>query len=265
MKCAVVGLGEVGARYAAALAEAGHDVVGADPADTPTPEGVVRVGSVAEAVDGAEVVLVMTSASVAPLVAEEALPVLAEGVCYADFTSSAPSQMRRLSELVGGTGAAFADVAILGPVPWHGAATPLMVSGPGGAVVADLLRPLGAPIDLLDEAAGAAMAHKLLRSVFMKGLASLIGEAVAVGRAAGYEEWIRGQVAAALAGDGQAVIDRLLTGTQTHALRRMHEVDDAAGYLEELGVEPTMTRATVDSHRAVLARQAAPESERQSA
>jgi 3-hydroxyisobutyrate dehydrogenase-like beta-hydroxyacid dehydrogenase len=161
--------------------------------------------------------------------------------------------MRRLSDLVDAAGGCFADVAILGPVPWHGAATPLMVSGSGGPLVAELVRPLGAPVDLLDEPAGAAMAHKLLRSVFMKGLASLIGEAVEAGRAAGYEEWIRGQIAAALAGDGQAVIDRLLTGTRTHALRRMHEVRDAAGYLEELGVRPTMTSATVEAHRAVLA------------
>jgi 3-hydroxyisobutyrate dehydrogenase-like beta-hydroxyacid dehydrogenase len=185
-------------------------------------------------------------------VCEQAVPALADGACYADFTSSAPSQMRRLSDLVGEVGGFFADVAILGPVPWHGAATPLMVSGDGGPTIAELVRPLGAPVDLLDEPAGAAMAHKLLRSVFMKGLASLVGEAVEAGRAAGYEDWIRGQIAAQLAGDGQAVIDRLLTGTQTHALRRKHEVEDAARYLEELGVTPTMTAATVRAHAGIL-------------
>ena len=75
------------------------------------------------------------------------------------------------------------------------------------------------------------MAHKLLRSVLMKGLASVVVEAVTAGRAAGLEEWIRAQIAGQLAGDGQAVIDRFLTGTAKHALRRSKEMQDTASYL----------------------------------
>lgn len=251
MKCTIVGLGEAGGRYAAALVEAGHDVTATDPADTPTPAGVTRVGTVEEAVVGAEVVLVMTSAAVAPRICEAAIPRLAAGACYADFTSSAPGVMRRLGEDVEAAGAHFADVAILGPVPWHGAQTPLMVSGEGAKTVRELLEPVGAPVEVLDEPPGSAMAHKLLRSVFMKGLASLVLETVEAGRAAGYEEWVRDQVATQLAGDGQAVIDRLLTGTRTHASRRLHEMVDAAAYLEELGVTPLMTAGTVKLHESV--------------
>lgn len=253
MKCTVIGLGEAGARYAAALVELGHDVTATDPAVTDLPEGVTRAASIEQAVSDADVVLVMTGARVAPSICDTALPHLRRGSCYADFTSSAPTVMQRLGERVDATGALFADVAILGPVAWHGAATPLMASGVGGPVVADLLRPAGATIDVLDEPPGAAMAHKLLRSVFMKGLASLIVEAVDAGRAAGFEPWIRDQIAAQLAGDGHAVVDRLLTGTVTHAERRAHEMHDAARYLTDLGVAAAMTQAAHATHERVSA------------
>ncbi|WP_076264031.1 DUF1932 domain-containing protein [Intrasporangium flavum] len=251
MKCTVIGLGEAGIRYATALVELGHDVIGTDPAATEPPHGVALVATIEEAVSNADVVLVMTSASVAPTICDTAVPHLKAGSCYADFTSSAPTVMAQLGDRVAAAGSLFADVAILGPVAWHGARTPLMVSGVGGPGVAELLRPAGAPIDVLDEPPGSAMAHKLLRSVFMKGLASLIVEAVDAGRAAGYESWVREQISAQLAGDGQAVIDRLLNGTRTHAERRAHEMRDATGYLIDLGVEPTMTAAAQATHERI--------------
>lgn len=240
--CTVIGLGEAGATYASALVAAGHSVTGFDPVAPSTPHGVVRAATAAEACLGAEIVLVLTGAAAARHVAQECLPVLPAGSCYADFTSSSPHVMRELGQLP--SEADFADVAILGPVPTQGAKTPLMVSGPGSRAIADLLAPLGADVELADGEPGAAMAHKLLRSVLMKGLASVVVEAVAAGRAAGLEDWIRAQIARQLAGDGQAVIDRFLTGTARHALRRSKEMQDTAGYLSELGVPAEMTAAS---------------------
>ncbi|MET1085529.1 MAG: DUF1932 domain-containing protein [Arthrobacter sp.] len=238
----VIGLGEAGATYAAALTAAGHSVTGFDPVAPATPAGVTRAATAAEACTGADVVLVMTGAAAARSVAQECLPVLDAGSCYADFTSSLPGVMAELGELPGK--ADFADVAILGPVSALGEKTPLMVSGPGAQAVADLLAPLSVEIEIVEGAPGAAMAHKLLRSVLMKGLMSVVVEAVQAGRAAGLEEWVRAQIAGQLAGDGQAVIDRFLTGTAKHALRRSREMQDTATYLGDLGVPAEMTSAS---------------------
>ncbi|MEW1846555.1 DUF1932 domain-containing protein [Nonomuraea angiospora] len=252
MRCAVIGLGEAGGVYAAALAVAGHEVLGYDPGDTPTPEGVTRTATLREAVEQAAYVLVLTGAAAAPAVAEQCLPHLAPGACYADFTSASPEVMERLGRMVGER-ADFADVAILGPVPLHRHLVPLLASGPGADALARLVRPLGGPrevsVEVLDGPPGAAMARKLLRSVFMKGLASVVCEAVAAGRAAGDEEWIRGEIAKQLAGDGQAVIDRFLTGTRTHAVRRAMEMRDTGAYLDVLGVPAEMTRAAEQTLR----------------
>ncbi|MBP2266133.1 3-hydroxyisobutyrate dehydrogenase-like beta-hydroxyacid dehydrogenase [Pseudarthrobacter sp. PvP004] len=249
--CTVIGLGEAGATYAAALVAAGHRVSGFDPVAPNTPAGVTRATTAAEACANADIVLVLTGAAAARAVAQECLPVLPAGSCYADFTSSSPHVMQELGQVP--SEALFADVAILGPVPTQGAKTPLMVSGPGSGAVADLLGPLGADVEIADGEPGAAMAHKLLRSVLMKGLASVVVEAVTAGRAAGLEEWIRGQIAGQLAGDGQAVIDRFLSGTAKHAQRRSKEMQDTAHYLSsDLEVPAEMTTASA----AALARMA---------
>ena len=253
--CTVIGLGEAGAAYAAALVAAGHSVTGFDPVAPSNPAGVTRAATAAEACAGADVVLVLTGAAAARSVAQECLPALPAGSCYADFTSSSPDVMRELGQRPGK--ANFADVAILGPVAALGEKTPLMVSGPGSQAVADLLAPLGADVEIADGEPGAAMAHKLLRSVLMKGLASVVVEAVTAGRAAGLEQWIRGQIAGQLAGDGQAVIDRFVTGTTKHALRRSKEMQDTASYLSGLGVPAEMTTASAAA-LARMAREAAP-------
>jgi 3-hydroxyisobutyrate dehydrogenase-like beta-hydroxyacid dehydrogenase len=254
--CTVIGLGEAGATYAAALTAAGHKVTGFDPVAPATPAGVTRAATAAEACQAADMVLVMTGAAAARSVAQECLPVLPAGSTYADFTSSSPGVMRELGRLP--SNASFADVAILGPVSALGEKTPLMVSGPGAPAVADLLRPLGVDVEIAEGEPGAAMAHKLLRSVLMKGLAAVVVEAVNAGRAAGLEEWIRGQIANQLAGDGQAVIDRFLTGTAKHALRRSKEMQDTANYLTELGVPAEMTAASAAAHARLAALHAAP-------
>jgi 3-hydroxyisobutyrate dehydrogenase len=253
--CTVIGLGEAGATYAAALTAAGPTVTGFDPVAPTTPEGVTRAATAAEACEGADVVLVMTGAAAARSVAQECLPVLDAGSVYADFTSSSPGVMQELGQLPSKAG--FADVAILGPVSALGEKTPLMVSGPGAPAVADLLRPLGVTVEITEGGPGAAMAHKLLRSVLMKGLAAVVVEAVNAGKAAGLEGWIRGQIANQLAGDGQAVIDRFLTGTTKHALRRSREMQETASYLSELGVPSEMTAASAAAHARIAEQDAA--------
>ena len=99
MRCAVIGLGEAGGKYAAALVHNGHAVVGFDPGPTETPSGVSRTATAAEAADGADVILVLTAAKVSRPVAESVLTALKPGCCYADFTSSSPSTMREVGEL----------------------------------------------------------------------------------------------------------------------------------------------------------------------
>lgn len=241
----VIGLGEVGRIYGAALSEAGHRVRGYDAYATGPVDGVEVLGTIADAVAVADVVLILTAAAASRPVAEQAVTHLRQAANYVDCTSSAPTAKRALLEVFAARpDVALADVAILGPVIQLGAGTPLMAAGPAAHVLAELMDPLGAQVDIVEGDLGDAMAHKLLRSVFMKGLAAAVTEAVTAGRAVGFEDWIRDQIARELAGDGQRTIDRFLRGSVVHARRRAEEMETAAAYLDDLGVDSTIATAT---------------------
>lgn len=51
---------------------------------------------------------------------------------------------------------------------------------------------------------------------------------------------------------GAPLLSRLVRGTAPHALRRLHEMEASAALLEELGVDPLMTRSTVESLKRVM-------------
>jgi 3-hydroxyisobutyrate dehydrogenase-like beta-hydroxyacid dehydrogenase len=101
------------------------------------------------------------------------------------------------------------------------------------------------PISVLDADVGEAARLKLLRSVFMKGLAALVLEGLGAARAVGAEDWLRAQMGAELGPDGAALVDRLVSGSTTHAVRREHEVRAALAALEASGQPADMTRATL--------------------
>ncbi len=231
---ALLGLGEAGSRLAADLAAAGAEVRGHDPA-------VAGASDPETAVAGADVVLSVNSAAAALGAATAALPALLPGTVYADLNTAAPDLKRELAALVAGAGALFADVALLGPVPARGLGTPALASGDGARAFADAFQPLGMPVEVVSAQAGDAATMKLLRSVFMKGIAAAAIESLEGAEAAGHTEWLRGELATVL---GEPLLDRLLEGSRTHAERRVDEMEAACELLRALGIEPRIAAAS---------------------
>jgi 3-hydroxyisobutyrate dehydrogenase-like beta-hydroxyacid dehydrogenase len=238
MEVAVLGLGEAGGRIAAELVAAGCTVRGWDPARRP--EGVANADSDLTAVRGADVVLSINAAAVALDAAARVAGELGSDVLYADLNTASP-QLKR--ELAAALPVRFADVALVGVVPDSGLATPALASGAGAERFAELFRPLGMPVDVVGPDPGDAAGLKLLRSVFMKGMAASAVESLEAARAAGVEDRVRADIAAVI---GEPLLDRLLSGSRLHAVRRVDEMRAAAGYLEELGVEPRVASAAAE-------------------
>jgi 3-hydroxyisobutyrate dehydrogenase-like beta-hydroxyacid dehydrogenase len=234
MRIAVLGLGEAGGRIAADLAAAGVEVRGYDP--------VVAPGDAAVAVEDAAAVLSLTTAAAARDAAASALPALRPDAIYADLNAAAPALKRELAALV----PSFVDVALLGAVPVTGLSTPALASGPGAGRFATLFEPLGMPVEVVSDQPGDASGLKLLRSVFMKGLAAAALESLAAAEAAGQRDWLEAQLADVITPE---LLRRLVDGSHRHAVRRVEELEAACELLESLGVEPRIAGAS----RAILA------------
>lgn len=241
----VIGLGEVGSVFGEALAAAGHRVLGHDPFSDDTPAGVERAASLADAVGSSEAVVVATSASTATSIAAEVAPLAGakgEPLAYIDLNAAHPDVKREVRDALGDA-ADVVDGAILGSIRKFGARARLLVSGPRTDAAVAILSSLGGGVEVVGDGIGDASTMKLIRSAFMKTLGASIVEAVEVGRAHGFEEWVRGEIARELT-DGFAGVARLYDGTRDHAARRAVEATAAADLMVSSGLDATMARAT---------------------
>ncbi|MFS0734787.1 DUF1932 domain-containing protein [Microbacterium sp. 1P10UB] len=258
MRVAVLGLGEAGSVYAGDLAARGAMVAGVDPRVRPELPGVRQVPTIAEAVDGAEVVLSLVGGEASTTALDEALPSMGDGALYADLNTSHPDTKRALAARAAERGIPFSDIAILAPVGRARIETDLLVSGAATPRLLDVLRGVGIPAADAGPEPGAAAGRKLLRSVFMKGLAALVLESATAADAVGARDWVMGQIAAEFGDGGERFVERLLDGTRRHAVRREAEMRDVAAYLESLDAAHPMTDGTVQWLRTVAADPALP-------
>ena len=240
---AVLGLGEAGSAIAAGLVAAGAVVRGFDPA-VPAGDGLTQCDGDADACSGAAVVLSLTCAHEAEDALRAALPGVGPGAIYADLNTASAGLKQRLAGLSGAAGVAFADVALMAPVPGRGLRTPMLACGPAAGRFAAALGPLGAPVDVLPGPPGTAAARKLVRSVYYKGLAAAVTEALKAAAAVGCEDWLRETIAAELSAASSGTLDRLEQGSVRHARRRADEMAAAAALLAELGVPARIARAS---------------------
>ena len=238
---ALLGLGEAGSRLAADLVALGVEVRGYDPVPSSAPEGVDQADDPGSAVSGSTIVLVLTTASTALAAAESALPSLGTGAIYADLNTTSPALKHDVAALVDRAGARFADVALLGPVPARGLGTPALASGSGAQAFAEAFGPFGMPVEVVSDRPGDAASLKLLRSVFMKGLAASALESLRAAEAAGHASWVEGEIAAVI---GEPLLERLVEGSRRHAVRRLDELEAARELMLELGVEPRIASAS---------------------
>jgi len=237
----VLGLGEAGSRLAADLVAAGLAVRGYDPDATIDVQVPTRALDPETAVTGSDVVLSVNAAAAALDAARAALTALSRDTIYADLNTASPQLKREVAELVAGVGARFADVALLGPVPARGLSTPALASGAGARAFADVFGPLGMPVEVISARAGDAATLKLLRSVFMKGLAAAAIESLRAAEVAGHADWLERELSGVI---GRPLLERLLEGSRKHAARRVDEMEAARDVLLELGIEPRIAAAS---------------------
>jgi 3-hydroxyisobutyrate dehydrogenase-like beta-hydroxyacid dehydrogenase len=253
LRVAVFGLGEAGGEIAADLAVAGVEVRGYDPRNVATPSGVIRCETAPHAVIGAHIICALTASGDAVEAMRQAVDSIPTTSIYADFSTASAGLKQQLGATAFGIGVAFVDVALMSPVPGKGLRTPALASGTGAHRFVELFAGLGMPIEYSGEREGIAATRKLLRSVVIKGMAALMIESLRAAEAAGLADETWENLVAQFTAADETFLRRIISGTGTHALRRLHEMEATEALLRELGVDPVMTTSTAESLRRLVA------------
>lgn len=210
---------------------------------------LMKAGDVAR---GADVLFSAIPSSFARSVCEEVLEYVREGQIYADVSASTPATKQEIWALLEPKGVLFVDAAMLGSLPQDKHRVPITASGNGAAAFYEMMTPLGMRITLAGETAGAASAIKLMRSVFMKGIASCMYEMLLGAESYNVSSEVIASISRSMDGIPFAEhLDRLVAGTAIHAARRAAELKGSEKMLAECGLDAVISSAARRKHEQI--------------
>ncbi len=222
-----------------------HEVMGKQVHSRAEQAGVALVESNKEIAQWADVVFAAVPSSFTMDVCNDVKELLRPGQLYVDVSASTPAVKEAIWDVIKDTGVLFVDAAMLGSLPKDKHQVPITASGNGAEKFHELMTPHGMKITLAGEKAGAASAIKLVRSIFMKGIASLMIEMLQAADAYGVSDEVVASVGKSMDGiPFTSHLDRLVTGSALHCTRRAAEMKGSIAMLEEAKLSPEMTVAT---------------------
>ena len=168
------------------------------------------------------------------------------GKMYFDFNSVSPDSKRKAAQSIEKAGGQYIDVAVMSPVHPRQLDTPLLVSGPAAEEACTRLQDFGfTSVRVVGEEVGRASAIKMIRSVMIKGVEALTAECFLAAHQAGVTE----EICNSLGEDWRHKADYNFGRMLVHGLRRAAELREVASTLDDLGLDPVMTRGAVKWHQ----------------
>ena len=266
MKIGFIGYGEAAYNISLGLGKEGltgicatdammdHPVMGAQVHSRAQQAGVTLLPTNQEVAQWADVIFAAVPSSFTMDVCNDIKSVLRPGQLYVDVSASTPAVKEAIWDAVRDTGVLFVDAAMLGSLPKDKHQVPITASGNGAEQFRDRMTPWGMKITLAGEKAGAASAIKLVRSIFMKGIASLMIDMLQAADAYGVSDEVVASVAKSMDGiPFTSHLNRLVTGTALHCTRRAAELKGSVAMQEEAGLSPEMTLASKHIHESLEA------------
>jgi 3-hydroxyisobutyrate dehydrogenase-like beta-hydroxyacid dehydrogenase len=258
LKLGFVGYGEAAYHISAGLRAAGLQKIVAFDIHTNTPgwgekirhraaeTGVHLCESNRELAEGCDILLSTVTASQATAAAEQNAPHLRAGQLYADLNSISPAQKQAIGEMIEACGARFVEIAIMSPVPPHGAKVPMSLGGAHAQALVDALAPFGMNLEIISDRIGAAAATKMCRSIIVKGLEALLFECVLGAVPYGADERVFATLEETMPGMNWKKLAGYMVGRVIeHGERRAREMEEVAVTLRAIGVDPMMTEAII--------------------
>ena len=251
-----LGFGEAGYHMSKGLAGSGltgmtaYDKYAADPKggdlirQRAAEAGVNLVPSVRRLCREANLILALVPGRAALRAVRAAAPHLTRDHIYVDAGTASVNAMKEAGRLLEGK-AGFVDVAMMGAVPLAGHRVAMLASGSHADAFRGAMQRFGMNIRVVGEHPGAATAMKLIRSVFMKGIAAVLLEALEAAHRHGVLQGMAEDIGVYMEEHPfPDHIRRFVCGTAVHAERRAYEMAEVLELLKKLGSADTMTRAT---------------------
>ena len=258
-RVALVGYGEVGTIFGAALAQRGVRGVAAfdikvsdaswaaEARARASRDGVVLADSLAAALADAGLVICAVTAAQTLEAARAIAAACRKEAFVLDVNSASPRTKKACAAIVNGAGARYVEAAVMSSVPPYGLRAPMSLGGPHAAGLHPLLGQLGFDAEAGSAEYGVVSAIKLCRSVVIKGLEALAVESLLTARRYGVEDAVLASLVETFPGmkwDRQA--DYLWRRVYQHGRRRAEEMREAAVTVADAGLAPRMATATAD-------------------
>lgn len=249
-KIGFIGFGEVGKAFSKEMTANGAEVYYYDIVDKKH-DGWVTFLSLKELIQNCDIILSTVISQVAIEVAQKAAKYLNVEKTYADMNSTSASVKTKIAEIIKKTGANFIEGAVLSAVGETGSKASILVSGEGAQEFAQLMNRLGLiNLKYFSTNIGEASLVKMIRSVFSKGVECLLLEMLIAGKRAGVEDYLWKDIVDFMTKNSfKSVAENWI---RTHPLaceRRYHEMVQVIETLEEINIEPILTRGTRDFFR----------------
>ncbi len=198
-----------------------------------------------------EIILSTVTVDAAVEVAKKTAPFLNEQKTYVDLNSTSPGMKREIAHIIEKTGANFIEGAILGTISSYGLQVPIMVCGKKAKKFQNLLNRIGMNITHVGQVIGKASTIKMLRSVFAKGVETLLLEMLQGATRYGVEDYVMKDICEHMDSNSFLLIaSNWLTTHAIHAERRFREMEQVVKTLREVGINPVMATATREKLKA---------------
>lgn len=259
LRVALVGYGEVGGIFGAALASArGRSVIAYDILVTDsawaskararaTRDGVAVAGDVRAALAEAELVICAVTAAAAAAAADSIARACRPGAFVLDVNSASPRTRSACAEAVARAGGRYVEAAVMSSVPPYGIRVPMLLGGPHAEALQPTLAALGFDATVGAPAYGVVSAIKLCRSVVVKGMEALAIESLLAARRYGVEKEVLASLQETFPGlDWEKQGTYFWRRVVQHGRRRAEEMREAAVTVDDAGFTPRMAAATAE-------------------
>lgn len=193
MTVAVLGYEGSGRLIVEALIFEGMDVRCFAPGVTQIPDGVVRVQTMNEAVEGAEFVISLATPRHTIETAQLCKDLLQPNALYLDLSASSGNTKAKVEESITDHGRVI-DGAVIEPAELSAGNVQVLLSGDSSNEVAHILRNVGVRAKAIQGPVGAASTRMVLLSVFVQAAHALADETIQLGETVHAADWLRQQI-----------------------------------------------------------------------